>query len=315
MSCKHHAKFWWNASEARPRTSGVRGRRRLELCGPCALLFGHVGRGEESGTTIADLPYCPASAHPSMALTHPLWRSPSGPPLSGLATCSREVVPALSCPVMDMARFARDAIKDDTWDFGNKFLYDLCRDYPDHSRRDEIVAKVWLIGRSYAAPIERGRQTERMPSSEEFYEKVLAPAFVKGHVDRWFDEVRRSQGRDRAVLLGVHAQLTDLFKSISGQSKRSLAAKYLHFHFPDYYFMFDSRAEHAVRSLPGLPRRHSSEPANLPDHVYRGFFMRCHFAQGWLTELLGAQVGPRDVDKVLLAWDHEYADGRGGRKP
>ena len=29
--------------------------------------------------------------------------------------------------------------------------------------------------------------------------------------------------------------------------------------------------------------------------------MRCHFVQGWLTELLGAPVSQRDVDKVLLA--------------
>ncbi|MGA8033506.1 MAG: hypothetical protein WCB48_14035 [Casimicrobiaceae bacterium] len=140
-----------------------------------------------------------------------------------------------------------------------------------------------------------------MPSSEEFYEEVLAPAFVKGHVDRRFDEVRQSQGRDRAVLLGAHAQLTDRFKRISGQSKRSRAAKYLRFHFPDYYLRFDSRAEHAVRSLPGLSRCHASEPVNVPDDVYRGFFMRCHFVQGWLTELLGASVSQRDVDKVLLA--------------
>lgn len=41
------------------------------------------------------------------------------------------------------------------WDLGNRVLYDLCQSHPEHTRDDEIVAKIWLIGRSYAASIER----------------------------------------------------------------------------------------------------------------------------------------------------------------
>ena len=42
------------------------------------------------------------------------------------------------------------------WNLGNEMLYQLCRDYPDHKAPEVITAKVWLIGRSYAAAIERG---------------------------------------------------------------------------------------------------------------------------------------------------------------
>jgi len=41
------------------------------------------------------------------------------------------------------------------WDLGNQTLYSLCQDHPMHDRDDVIIAKVWLIGRSYAAAVER----------------------------------------------------------------------------------------------------------------------------------------------------------------
>src|SRR5437762_51878 len=45
----------------------------------------------------------------------------------------------------------------DPWRLGNQALYDLCRKYPRHVDDAEIIAKVWLIGRTYAASIERGK--------------------------------------------------------------------------------------------------------------------------------------------------------------
>jgi len=51
---------------------------------------------------------------------------------------------------------ARRAIDDTIWDTANGILYGLCRKYPGHTDDAIIVAKLWLIGRSYAAAIERG---------------------------------------------------------------------------------------------------------------------------------------------------------------
>lgn len=53
--------------------------------------------------------------------------------------------------------FVEKALADSAWDMGNQVLYDLCRRHPGHSEPGEILAKIWLIGRSYAAAIERGR--------------------------------------------------------------------------------------------------------------------------------------------------------------
>jgi hypothetical protein len=49
------------------------------------------------------------------------------------------------------------ALAPSIWDLGNQVLYSLCQAHPRHDHSDAIVAKVWLIGRSYAAAIERER--------------------------------------------------------------------------------------------------------------------------------------------------------------
>ena len=49
------------------------------------------------------------------------------------------------------------ALEPSPWDLGNQVLYSLCLDHPYHTDGAAIIAKFWLIGRSYAAAIERRR--------------------------------------------------------------------------------------------------------------------------------------------------------------
>jgi hypothetical protein len=65
------------------------------------------------------------------------------------------------------AEFAKEALSLTTWDVGNQILYDLCTAHPDHSRDDITIAKVWIIGRTYAAAIE--------PLRANIFETVLVP--------------------------------------------------------------------------------------------------------------------------------------------
>lgn len=46
------------------------------------------------------------------------------------------------------------AITEDGWRFGNKILYDMCYNNPEHTNKEVVIGKIWLIGRSYAAAIE-----------------------------------------------------------------------------------------------------------------------------------------------------------------
>ena len=46
------------------------------------------------------------------------------------------------------------------WDYGNQVLYDMCRANPNLKQDQILIEKIWLIGRTYAAAIERQRTTE-----------------------------------------------------------------------------------------------------------------------------------------------------------
>ena len=66
------------------------------------------------------------------------------------------------------------ALAPSPWDLGNEVLYSLCHDYPKHDRGDAIIAKIWLIGRSYAAAIERRKNADPL---HDFYAGKSAPVF------------------------------------------------------------------------------------------------------------------------------------------
>lgn len=51
----------------------------------------------------------------------------------------------------------------DYWSFGNQILYDMCLKNPSHTNENVIIGKIWLIGRSYAAAIERIKENRCHP--------------------------------------------------------------------------------------------------------------------------------------------------------
>jgi len=137
------------------------------------------------------------------------------------------------------------------FDLGNGVLYDLCRSHPDHTEDDVIVAKVWLIGRSYAAAIERGRASAKSIPGDRFYKKRVAARIRRSAIDHWFRQVREDRANERLLSLKIHDRVARLFAKVAGRTKRSLASKYLHFHFPHRFYIYDSRAAAAVRCLTG----------------------------------------------------------------
>jgi hypothetical protein len=47
----------------------------------------------------------------------------------------------------------------------------------------------------------------------------------------------------------LHYELTNLFKEITGKYNRSLASKYLHFHLPNLFYIYDKRASDEINKL------------------------------------------------------------------
>lgn len=189
----------------------------------------------------------------------------------------------------------------DSWGWGNEILYRMCREEPEHKRLDVIQGKVWLIGRSYSAAIERGAGEYK-----DIYSKRVAPKMKKSGIDTWLESVKaidRVTAANVEDVLRVHKQLTDLFKRIAKTEKRSLASKYLHFHQPKAFFIFDSQANTKITELSKGQRFEVPKKFDSPyfDRSYVKFVHRCLWYRDNVFEKnLGRQSSPRELDRHLL---------------
>jgi hypothetical protein len=86
------------------------------------------------------------------------------------------------------------------WDVGNDVLYRLYRTRPLHIDVPDVIAKVWLIGRSYAAAIER-RKNEA-GENNDFYIDVVGPKIVASDLDEWISEAKQFTRR----MCGLNSQ-------------------------------------------------------------------------------------------------------------
>jgi hypothetical protein len=147
------------------------------------------------------------------------------------------------------AQFIANTLGNDTWTLGNSVIYDLCKTHPEHKQDDEIAAKIWLIGRGYAASIERRREVQENARGDNFFYNRVIPMIKRSEIDAWIEQARNEPTRHDEVALKTHKKVQGLFCDISGLNKRSLASKYLHFHLPEKFFFYDTRAANALSDL------------------------------------------------------------------
>ena len=204
-------------------------------------------------------------------------------------------------PTLTRAKLLK-AMAPSPWDLSNRLLYDLCRDHPTHNQSPEVLAKVLLIGRVYAAAIERKRSNDGGTTSDRFYIETVAPQIQRSGIDAWLASVRDARPGEPATLrlvVDVHHKTTMLFGRISGLQKRSLASKYLHFHLPEHFYIFDSRAQKEIRAFSAiLPR--SSTWGGTSDDQYRKFAEKCHHLTEYAASRFGLRPSPRQLDNLLL---------------
>lgn len=203
----------------------------------------------------------------------------------------------------ELSALLRRALSPSPWDLGNDMLYDLCKTNPDHTEIGAVVAKIWLIGRSYAAAIERRRNKGKDELNDDFYVRTVAPAIIDSEIDAWLSKARqcaRNESDAPAVLLEVHASTTQLFKQISRQDKRSLASKYLHFHVPDVFYIYDKRAVEAMSHLASITGRATKKTTTSADNEYRKFVEKCFRLKRHVKDQLNLDLTCRQLDKLLL---------------
>ena len=192
------------------------------------------------------------------------------------------------------------------WDLGNQVLYDLCSEHPLHNEEQAILTKIWLIGRSYAAAIERRRPDDmEKEDNDDFYIKIVAPEIRNSYIDQWIEELRKKYKKPTNEslndILFAHANVTNLFSKISGLQQRSLASKYLHFHLPELFFIFDTRAVNRINRLSSLLNFQKSIPTvEKHDREYRKFFEKCLHLQTYIEKEFNILLNPRQLDNLLL---------------
>jgi hypothetical protein len=199
---------------------------------------------------------------------------------------------------LDVARITKDK-QETAWNLANEVLYRLCRKYPRHENEEEIVAKVWLIGRSYSAAIER-RRTLLEITGDEFYTDVVGPRMREAGIDGWLEPLKnckRPTLDNWAHIIAAHKRLTNLFQQITGLEKRSLASKYLHFHFPQLFYIYDSRAVSALAKV--TDRVKMLAPVEYDD-AYATYFFRCMNLVTRLELEHSIYLSPRRLDDYLL---------------
>lgn len=201
---------------------------------------------------------------------------------------------------MELKQITEQSLHSSHWDYGNKVLYDLCQSAFDHKDPAKVIAKVWLIGRAYAAAIER-RKGKSEYANEDFYVNVVAPKIVASDIDKWLDELKQYTRIDensfRAVL-DTHEKVIRLFNDISGLDKRSLASKYLHFHLPHLFYIYDARAVKAISYFSHITGR--AKASQVGDKEYNKLVQKCSSLQSHVLEHLQLDLNPRQIDNVLL---------------
>jgi len=194
------------------------------------------------------------------------------------------------------------------WDRGNEVLYDLCKTEPAHKDHAVIIAKVWLIGRSYATPIERHKYKPGDVKGDLVYENKVAPIIQCSPIDDWISSIGKTVALDTRNTLSTHKKVMDLFHKISGIENRSLASKYLHFHLPAHFYIYDSRAQTSISALSKLlnVRMPPLSPHEFDD-TYAKFVYRAEAVTHSIYDRFQRKLSPRQLDNLLLAWQRQYS--------
>ena len=193
--------------------------------------------------------------------------------------------------------------KSTNWDLGNSVLYNLCENNFDHSSDEKIIAKVWLIGRVYAAAIER-RRINDYQINDEFYSKSVVSAFQKSRIDPLLKLLKTSKITFETIpsILIAHYTICNEIYEITKLRKRSFSSKYLHFHLPRLFFIYDTRAVNAIRDIVGeLPKSFPVDILNeAQDKEYALFYLKCFLLQTFINNEFNILLTPRQIDNLLV---------------
>ncbi len=160
-------------------------------------------------------------------------------------------------------------------------LYGMCKRWPNHKDLGIVQAKVRIIGRVYAAGLERQGKKDKLRGIYETIAGILhkkrpwIDLEIKG-LNKFKTLAKPSYGR----ILSLHGNMVKILRDETRTKLnfRSFVSKYLHFHAP-IVPLFDSRASSTINRSDWYPWRDTNESIRIPkkkeyDPAYYRFFMQ-----------------------------------------
>lgn len=129
---------------------------------------------------------------------------------------------------------------------GNFAFYRMCADFPSHNDQDAVAQKMLFIARVYSVARGLGKDYEKLA-------KAVCVSFAE--LDLLIDRAKERDFPDGMKrVLKCHAFLDDAVcgalkggnRTVHGRA--SFCSKYLHFHAPDAFPIYDSFANEGLRS-------------------------------------------------------------------
>lgn len=189
------------------------------------------------------------------------------------------------------------------WDFGNGVLYELCEQNFYHNDIEKIISKVWLIGRAYSAAIER--RPNKTMDNDSFYINKVAPQLKNSEIDSYLEKLRNYENltsNNIQEIIKTHKYLINTIAEITNLEKRSFCSKYLHFHLPNLFFIYDSRAVNTLKVfINKVPEsmKYIIE-SDFIDKEYGKFVCKCFFLKNSIEEKYNIDLTLRQFDNILL---------------
>lgn len=194
------------------------------------------------------------------------------------------------------------------YELSNNHLYELFTKYPKHVNAKGIVAKVLILGRTYAAAIERGRGSKGAMTNDEFYTNEVPTAFKGLRLDQKLQAITKMQTLEKSTesCLKAHWVLMKGIKDITGKDKRSFCSKYLHFHSPENFFLYDFTSLRGLKNLSYFLTEIEGSVNTFPiykgnwDMQYFNFYQSCVQTKSKIEKVLGKELTYREFDALII---------------
>ena len=212
----------------------------------------------------------------------------------------------MNIPKKEIENAIRDGNDKDNESFAYYILCEMCKRNHRHTKHGVVRDKILMIGRTHAAALERrlnreGKSNKEKESIGDFYERA-SEEIVKSDIEDWFESLKKFKKIDNNSILNIlhaHFNLVELFHKITGMYKRSLSSKYLHFHFPNLFYLYDSRAKKGFsRIMQGY--RTNREKTGKYDDEYENFALKLLDLQEKIEKEHKKTLTPHQLDILLL---------------